>query len=557
MRHANVLIWFFALAFVSVPLVDVSAAPTGAVKLPKAKLSKKNGFYCGNVKKSSWIPGKLVSGGYFYSHQAEKANLTKQLKKAPKRNKSKIRQQIASLDSLIASRAGQCLGNSLTPTPTPNITRTATPTPRANPLKFDFSGAVGLTLKNSTGSLAVRTLASPELTTLDAPSSNLQKVDGTGKLSTAVSSGSANISKFLIAPNDKLYVLFNARTNLQDTTLSGNCLLAEVDVNSGSPNCIDAQVSSIRWLDANNNPSIQFDSSGAIYYLAYDSDYKLSLRKFSGGVSTDLINDNISVEDFLVAPDGGVIIYGGTTSSGQRWIRKIRNSGGLRTIKNIVPCNTWFNFMRVFPDNKVYFGIDDCSPSGVYRMDQSGESLEAQPWMGYSKHWSAGNEIDLPTPVAFDCYPPYTDPVLGLQLPQGCGAMASQSFRTPDGKMFFMSQGKIFKYYPSVEKSSTTVSKVIVALGVPGYLILAGLNSLEQNVLTLFNTSDNSEIQLLGPDNEIEIYNLNYLASSNKIMFDGLRFSDNKYVIGQYDLTTMTSSASQTGSGKLVDFKTF
>jgi hypothetical protein len=334
-------------------------------------------------------------------------------------------------------------------------------------------------------------------------------------------------------------------------------LLAEVDISSGSPNCIDAQVSSIRWLGTNQNPSIQFDSSGAIYYLAYDRDSKLSLRKFSGGVSTDLINDNINVEDFLVAPDGGVIIYGSTASSGQRWIRKIRNTGGLRTIKNIAFCNTLFNFMKLFPDNKVYFGIDDCSPSGVYRMDQSGESLEAQPWMGYSKHWSAGSEIDLPTPVAFDCYPPYTDPVLGLQLPQGCGAMASQSFRTPDGKMFFMSQGKIFKYYPSVEKSSTTVSKVVVALGVPGYLILAGLNSSEQNVLTLFNTSDNSEIQLLGPDNEIEIYHLNYVASSNKIMFDGLRFSDNKYVIGQYDLNTMTWSASQTGSAKLVDFQTF
>jgi hypothetical protein len=57
--------------------------------------------------------------------------------------------------------------------------------------------------------------------------------------------------------------------------------------------------------------------------------------------------------------------------------------------------------------------------------------------------------------------------------------------------------------------------------------------------------------------NEIEMYHLNYVASSNKIMFDGLRFSDNKYVIGQIDLNTGQVNSSQTGSSKLVDFQTF
>jgi hypothetical protein len=40
-------------------------------------------------------------------------------------------------------------------------------------------------------------------------------------------------------------------------------------------------------------------------------------------------------------------------------------------------------------------------------------------------------------------------------------------------------------------------------------------------------------------------------------MFDGLRFADNKYVIGQVDLSTGAVVASQTGSDKLVDFQTF
>jgi hypothetical protein len=76
-------------------------------------------------------------------------------------------------------------------------------------------------------------------------------------------------------------------------------------------------------------------------------------------------------------------------------------------------------------------------------------------------------------------------------------------------------------------------------------------------VTTLYNTETDSEQTLVTASNEIEMYHLNYVASSNKIMFDGLRFSDNKYVIGQIDLNTGQVNSSQTGSSKLVDFQTF
>ena len=113
------------------------------------------------------------------------------------------------------------------------------------------------------------------------------------------------------------------------------------------------------------------------------------------------------------------------------------------------------------------------------------------------------------------------------------------------------------QYYPTFLAPTTLVKKISVSQGVMNNIILAGLDADGKNILTLFDTSNDSETLLIGPDNEIEIYHLNYVASSNKIMFDGLRFSDNKYVIGQYDLNTMTFSASQTGSSKLVDFQTF
>jgi hypothetical protein len=101
------------------------------------------------------------------------------------------------------------------------------------------------------------------------------------------------------------------------------------------------------------------------------------------------------------------------------------------------------------------------------------------------------------------------------------------------------------------------VTNVGIAQSVLDYVIMSGTNSNGQNITTLYNTSTNTEQNLVPASNEIEMYHLNYVASSNKIMFDGLRFSDNKYVIGQIDLNTGTVTASQTGSSKLLDFQTF
>jgi hypothetical protein len=108
-----------------------------------------------------------------------------------------------------------------------------------------------------------------------------------------------------------------------------------------------------------------------------------------------------------------------------------------------------------------------------------------------------------------------------------------------------------------VAKTSTAVTNVAVMQRVLTYLILSGTNSGGQNITTLYNTSTDTEQVLIPASTEIEVYHLNYVASTNKIMFDGLRFSDNKYVIGQVDLNTQVVTASQTGSSKLLDFQTF
>ena len=496
-----------------------AAAPSGAVKLSKSKLSKKSGFYCGNVKSNSWIPGRLLSGGYFYSYQAEKANLLKQMKKASKTRKDALRTQISSLNDLISTRSTQCIRG-------------------GKALRFDLSDAVGLALKPTTGRASMHSVKG-----FSQSSSNLAKVDNAGQQSKAVVSGSATIQRFLIAPNDKLYVLFESPTNLNDTSKSGTCRLAEVDKLTGQPTCIDSSLSSISWSAGNpwypaaSNEAIQFDQQGSIYYRGKTESDSTVLRKYSESKHTDLVVDsNVDVYDFLVLPSGDALIYGQTRSSGTKWLRRVSAAGSLSTIASIANCNSGLVFLRRLADGTVVTLIDDCAfEKGTYTIDQ-------QTW-----------QISRATRV------PLEGVLSAMRLDSLCVTPKEEIFGSvalsvPTGGI----RMGLVKMFPGPSSHpSISVAHVTVLKNTLSSLFISGLNANGQNILTLLDTTDNSEIQLIGPENEIEIFRLNFVASSNKLMFDGLRFSDNKYVIGQYDFNAMRFSASQTGSTKLVDFQTF
>jgi hypothetical protein len=537
MNRAIRLFCGVVLLVLLVPSAAFSAPPKGAVKLPNSKVVKKDGFFCGNVRSNTWVPGRGIAGGYFYSYQAERTNLRGQLKGASKSKRAKLRAKIDGLSALISSRSEQCVagggsngggGGSSSP---------------GRALKFDFSGAVGLTLKNAKGAASLYSGQS-------SPESNLRKIDGSGQQSEALKSGSATVSRFLIAPNDKLYVLFESGTNLADTSKSGNCLLAEVSKTTGEPVCVENSLDSVTWQEAPKNRAVQFDDRGRIYYLGASSGRQV-LRRNDAGSVTELINDNVSLNDFLVLADGRVLVAGTTNSTGAKWFRIISAQGSLETLMTAARPG----FLARYPDNNVYIGVlQDNGTFNVRRFLTDAGQLEA-------KRWICRGVAGLEDPN--DCYFNAIDfPDTWPAFSGWGGAIISSSHTTLDRKVFAVAGDSgapkvLMQYYPTVTQPSTLVKNVSVVQSVISHIIIAGVNQNEKNVLSLFNTSDNSEIQLIGPDNEIEIYHLNYVASSNKIMFDGLRFSDNKYVIGQYDLNSMTFSASQTGSTKLVDFQTF
>ena len=424
---------------------------------------------------------------------------------------------------------------------TPGSSTPGSSTPSSSTaLRFNLKNAIGIALKSSVSSSSVRK---------SSTGSNVQVVDASGNTSDAVVSGTASIKNILIAPNNKLYVLFNTKTAIGTVS----CLLAEVDKTTGDPTCIDSDLSSISWSSATSfefDP-IQFDESGFIYYVGTDSTGKSVLRRYKNGTATSLVTDNVNYLRFLVLSDGSVIIGGSTASSGSSWTRVVTASGSLRSLVS----GDYPRFLSKFPDGNVYLGYwgqDGLANMGVKRY------LAATSVMD-TTYWISGNTNGVTRTAFFDVGANYSTPQRIQALEPYYGTLVRSLVTTSNNQVYAITGSipTVVQYFPNVAKTSTAVTNVGVMQRVLTYLILSGTNSSGQNITTLYNTSTDSEQELISASTEIEVYHLNYVASSNKIMFDGLRFSDNKYVLGQVDLNTMVMTSSQTGSSKLVDFQTF
>ena len=526
--------------------------PPGAVKLAKSMVLRTGGFVCGKLR-SIWTPGTLLASGYFISDAKQARNFALLARKA-KGHAKKIDLAKATLYTKRAkNRQAACTRAGASGTVPPGNGSGPPPTV-PTPLRFNLVGSIGLALQSPTVSGA----QDRGIRVASDPASNLEAVSAAGQLSDAVTSGSATISHFLIAPNNSVYVVFSSPVDLANTAQSGypnGCLLAEVPLSSGIPTCVDSTLTMINWgYPVGDDPSqpIQFDNSGAIYYSGTTGTGTTVLRKYLDGATTNLITDSVMLDHFLVLPDGTVIISGTTTSSGARWVRRISAGGSLSGLETQNA-----NFLSVFSDDNVYMGLWGGNSFGVARYLPNSDQIDPEYWISAP--------MTNPPPTEYFNAQTICSGATTSQQTGFCGWFGSYitwSYQSSDGSEYVAAGasglGAIpMQYYPTVRFLPSEVTNVTVAQGVGNDLILAGLNSTGKNVLTLYNTTSDTESELIGPSNEIEIYHLNYNESGNKILFDGLRFSDNSYVIGEVDLATDQVSVINTGSTKWADLQAF
>ena len=366
--------------------------------------------------------------------------------------------------------------------------------------------------------------------TRSSNSSGLLAITAAGISTEALVSGSATILNFYAAPNAKYYVVFDTPAELVPS--GPTCKLAEVNQSSGIPTCVDLTLNHIDFSSSRWTPEmspIQFDDNGAIYYKGETASGQSVLRKWQNGINTELINGNISIGLFQVLGDGTVLLSGATSSSGASWLRKLSPLGSLVTLS----ANSQISFMSKFPDGNIYLGESSSPTNSVIRYLVSTKSLEPKAWIlggwgGGSYYYSSSeycSKKSIDSNSQFCFYPSY----------------ARNFFWNGDQSVFAISgwsggKNSLYKYFPEIEKMNTVVTSISLIESNENKVIIAGTGSDGTSLLTIFDTTNGQETILIDSTNEIEVYNMTYVAATNKIMFNGLRFADNKQVIGEIDL---------------------
>ncbi len=413
--------------------------------------------------------------------------------------------------------------------------------------------AVGDVIFNTAGIIA---LAQAE--SASQSGSKLLAVTSSGALTDGLLNGTAVVKDFYSAPNGNIYVVFESKVAL--VTGGTPCLLAKIEVSTGVPLCVDSTLDSISALSSNygnnsENDSVQFDNDGAIYYSGL-SGTSAVLRKYKNGLTTDLVNDNISLKDFVVINSERVIISGYTKSTDTLWLRRISNAGNIKNLASAGASSMW-----LLPNGDVLLALVsqccqlvDRGVTGMRRYLFASDELETKYWI-QRIDYGGKSRNEVKTSLLPDAYWRTNADDSTVPSPVGCGTFplkhiafcndfvgASNRFNVPGVGSFAIAGGifqqrELWMYYPTPERANiNAIRGVTLGTRTGKTYILAGTDSKDVNVLSLYDTSSKQETVVMDGSNEVEIYSMSYSQKKNAIMFSGLRFSDNKYVVGEVSL---------------------
>lgn len=540
------------------------AAPK-SIKLTKAQFKNVGPYQCGLVK-GAWVPGINTKSTkkvrYFIPFTAYAADEAKKAKKVKGKSKSAVKKRAAfekkaaNFTTRANQQASTCAsGVYAIPGFTPVMPYNPISMNQA-PIRIDISNSKGLA--KATGSVgsftksAVRSFAgdsssvSPRTVT---SGDSLVSVMSNGTLRDSITSGSLNIQNFIVANNGKAYIS-TWGVQLDGNWNSDRCVLIEVSSTSDIPTCIQSNPNNgsqndfqMQWYGSyqnNYNPSVQTDASGAVYYSGY-SNGSAALRKYSNGVVTSIISDNIQINDFVVLPSGDVVVRGYTNSTSTNWVKIFNTNGGLNSIEP----SAYSSFMRKFADGNLYYGTN----SEVRVFNTTTKSRVSSPWFG-----GANPSNDHMTLCSPNTCGDLVNPRSLAELSDGSVFALSQMCAQPRGCNVY----GIARVYPQVQGYAAGIVNDVKIIGAAGSkLAVAGLDINGFQSLEIFDPVSTTYTTILDGSNEIEIGAMSYRASDNQLIFSGLRFSDNRTVVGTVNLTNNSVSIGIATSSKLYDLQAF
>jgi len=510
--------------------------PAGALRPARSQLVTSGKLVCVKLR-GSWQPATRLRGGWVITHDQQRRNATRLAarsrgarRRAQLRTAAAWRRKQAQQRPACVKAARRAPRRSATPVPQPPVPQPPVVKPPAppapTPLRFDLAGAVGLALPSISGAARFATRAG-------ATDSPLIKVDADGGQQSAIASGTAKVRQVVVGPDDAAYVAFDLPVFLDEANgyvapPGAGCVLARVPRSNGAPTCVDRDLQFIQRSWRPSNPAIQFGPGGSVYYLGSSRDGATVLRRNAGGAITTLVADHITVKDFLVLPDGSVLVDGRTTTTGTAWLRRIVPGGGIQTVEN-----GEISFLRAFPDGNAYYGstygANGLTSPGVSRFLTATGTRDPSRWLG------RGGEVPAPHvdlgPICGDDFGAFCGQN-GSSLVDGVAVAGSYYGIAASGN-----DAELVRYYQDVSTLPTAVVRPtqIAAAGATS-IVLAGLDGSNRNVLTRFDVVSETEQALIGADDEIEIYHLRHQPTRNRVLFDGLRYADNKVVVGHVDL---------------------
>lgn len=408
-------------------------------------------------------------------------------------------------------------------TPGSSVWPPTSPSPSAQPLKFNLANAAGVAVPDGTGrSRAGSVSVAPD-------GASLLAIAPTGQMTNALTSGEipdgVYISATFPGPEKKMAVAYGGVPTMGSR--EPWCTLGLVDRKTGDQTCLELSRGGFAVqpsrVSIGGYPGVQFDAQGRVYYEAIESasgTSKYIIRRHDGSAATDLIGyGGVYLNGWIVASDGTVVVSGNTYSSDQAWTRAIAPNGAIQSLpegETPIPAQ--------FPDGNVYL-LSKGGGVRRYLVDQ--RQMESGFWIADSRHFTGE--------ILWDSNE-YCTTAANVYCAFG-GSGVNRIVTTRSQEVWGISSGTALRLYPSPAIADLGIKPgVMTAVG--NRIAVGGTDSTGNQITVLYNPANGVKKTLLGPPSRVEVFSLNYTASSGLIMFDGVRYSDGRYVVGAIDPST-------------------